>query len=333
MRPAISIIVPNYNHARFASVSLGEIARQMQPQDELIVIDDASQDDSPAVISRLIEDAPNARLLRHAENRGVLFSLNEGLGLARNPLICFPASDDRIGDNALAQAADLLMKHPQAAFCSGFARVIDDAGTTARPFPTRLVRAEPAYLPPNEVAAELMFDDSWIIGLALYRTDMLRAAGGFLAELSNFSDGFACRLLALRHGCCFVPAPFHFWRRASESLSSQETLDLQHALSIGTRAKRLMTEAYGEVFPQEYAQRWFNRWQFGARAFAIKTRQRRRWRKLLRMANELHPACGRTVNMARLLLLVPRLTWLFLLLRPHDVAAVLQRRLLGRHAN
>ena len=74
----LSIVIPNYNHARFLGESLGSVRAQRRPPDEVIVIDDASEDDSLAVIESESAGLPGFRLVRHDERRGVIVAMNAG---------------------------------------------------------------------------------------------------------------------------------------------------------------------------------------------------------------------------------------------------------------
>ncbi|WP_439614677.1 glycosyltransferase family 2 protein, partial [Reyranella sp.] len=69
-RPArtISVILPNRNHAHYLPRALGALARQSRPADEVIVIDDASSDDSIAVVESWRERVPGLRLIARAEH-------------------------------------------------------------------------------------------------------------------------------------------------------------------------------------------------------------------------------------------------------------------------
>lgn len=332
MRPPVSAIMPNFNHARFLTEALPSVISQLRPDDELIVIDDASSDNSIEIIQRAINGLPNARLIVHEVNHGALATLNEGLALAKNKYVCFPGADDIVVPGAFEAALSLLARHPDAGFCSGLIHVIDEAGRPVGPLPTRIVLDAPGFLDQDRCAAELMRDDTWIGGLAFYRTDLLRKAGGFLPELRNFTDGFACRLIAARNGCCFVPQPFQLWRRMSAGLSSREMLNFANVDEIGNRTVRLMETTYRTDFPPGYAARWLGRWLFGAQHFALQNRQYNRWRTLRAAAQRGGPAATRLTALMLAILRLPAVAILFLRYRPHDAAAVVQRRLLRRHS-
>src|ERR1700723_97564 len=92
--PALSVVLPNYNHAKLIGRALAALLGQERTADEIIVIDDGSTDDSVAVIGRFAAPAPATRLLRNPNNIGVTPPLQRGLEPARGKYVYFAASDD-----------------------------------------------------------------------------------------------------------------------------------------------------------------------------------------------------------------------------------------------
>ena len=62
--------MPNYNHAPYLSRSLEGLLEQTRPADEVLILDDASTDDSVQIIEETIRDKPNARLIALKKNEG-----------------------------------------------------------------------------------------------------------------------------------------------------------------------------------------------------------------------------------------------------------------------
>lgn len=95
-RPTVSAIVPNYNHARFLAQRIESIVDQSYPILELIVLDDASTDDSRATIEALTEDLDvEVKLVFNDKNAGNPFrQWEKGISLARGDLIWICESDD-----------------------------------------------------------------------------------------------------------------------------------------------------------------------------------------------------------------------------------------------
>ncbi|MEM6375901.1 MAG: glycosyltransferase, partial [Pseudomonadota bacterium] len=95
-RPLVSVIVPNYNHARFLQQRLESIVRQSYDHIELIILDDASTDDSRDVIRQTLDAlcAP-ARLDFSDQNSGSVFAQwQKGIRMARGELVWICESDD-----------------------------------------------------------------------------------------------------------------------------------------------------------------------------------------------------------------------------------------------
>ncbi len=88
----ISVVMAVYNGRKFLSAQVASIASQLEPGDELIVIDDASADDSVALLTAL--NLPQMRIYRNSENQGIKRSFERGLRLAREEIIFLSDQDD-----------------------------------------------------------------------------------------------------------------------------------------------------------------------------------------------------------------------------------------------
>ncbi|WBV43910.1 glycosyltransferase [Pseudoroseomonas cervicalis] len=95
-QPLVSVVVPNYNHARFLPQRIDSILGQTYRNIELILLDDASTDDSAAVIRRYAEAHPDrVRAVLNAANSGNVFrQWRRGVAEAKGELIWICESDD-----------------------------------------------------------------------------------------------------------------------------------------------------------------------------------------------------------------------------------------------
>ncbi len=126
----ISIIMPAYNAQKTLSASIESVLSQTYPYYELIIIDDASKDDTVSIAEAYASTDARVRVLKNAENSGVAVSRNRGIEEARYPWIALLDSDDLWYPEklekqmALAQAegADIL-------YCSY--AMIDETGASA----------------------------------------------------------------------------------------------------------------------------------------------------------------------------------------------------------
>lgn len=130
-RPLVSIVVPTYNRAGFVETAIMSLVEQDYSELEVIVVDDGSRDDTPAVLDRIAEhlDLKRLRRIRH-ENVGQAESINRGLAIAHGELLGYLSSDDYLLPEAISRLVAAAEKHPKAeVFYSSF-HVVDEADRT-----------------------------------------------------------------------------------------------------------------------------------------------------------------------------------------------------------
>jgi len=92
--PIVSVVMANYNGARHLGEAIVSLQRQTMPDWELILVDDASTDDSVAVAKAMAADDPRIRPILQARNRGPAAARNRALDVARGAWIAIFDSDD-----------------------------------------------------------------------------------------------------------------------------------------------------------------------------------------------------------------------------------------------
>lgn len=313
--PTLTAILPNYNHGRFLPAALESVIAQQRKPDELLIIDDASTDDSAAIIESYLPRLPNARFERNRSNIGALRTINRVLAQAKGSIVCTINADDIIYPEFFATGLAMLEQYPQAALFSGRVHLLDEAGKTIGVLETPVPRWRPGFISPAEAAVLLMRDVGWFVGQStLFRRAPLVAAGGFPEALHGFNDGYISRLLALRHGVCFTPAVLAGWRRMRGGMAWLQTADLKNAQILADAAVKTM-HAAGDVFPAGYPERWRRRYMFGVRRFILSEERR----------SAAKQGLGRyLIARLRELFWVPVL---FARMRPRDAITVARRRI------
>jgi glycosyltransferase involved in cell wall biosynthesis len=266
---ALSVILPNYNHAKFIGRALAALLAQERAPDEIIVIDDASTDDSIDVIEPIAAAAPAIRLLRNVSNMGVVPTLQRGLEAASGEYVYFAAADDwvlpgffELSQRRLGEAADLGL------FC-GEAVLVD--ARTDRPFSLRPAvrpRMRAGRIEPDRVAHLLRSTDNWILtGSSIFRRECVLWAGGFDARLGSFADGIMARKIALKFGFFFEPKAVATWAVSQESFSRRTALELGRARQALDVVPAMLSA--DPAFPAWYADKFRNRWRFAACRVAL----------------------------------------------------------------
>jgi glycosyltransferase involved in cell wall biosynthesis len=264
----ISAIIPNYNHGHLIHDAIHALAAQIPAPDEILVVDDASTDDSLGVLDRLQKDVPTLRVVALESNGGAINALNRGLREARGQYVYFGAADDVVLPGLFSALLDILARHPEAAFCSGECRVLEQSTgrVTYRP-PARPSRSA-KYFPPTKVSAIHRSIDNWMLaGAALIRRDLAVAAGGFDPALGAFADGYLMRSLAFAHGCCFVPRVGLEWRVYLDGVSRRLAANPDDSLRVLDKALNKMRG--DPAFPAWYLPLFERRWRFSIARLAV----------------------------------------------------------------
>jgi hypothetical protein len=132
--PKVSVIVPNYNHAPYLRQRLDSIVNQTFRDFEVIVLDDASTDNSREVIETYAGD-PSFRFLFNETRNGSAFKQwQKGLESARGEYIWFAESDDCASPHFLSKLLPILEKNESLGlvYCQSYlvdpsSRVLGDA--------------------------------------------------------------------------------------------------------------------------------------------------------------------------------------------------------------
>jgi glycosyltransferase involved in cell wall biosynthesis len=193
----ISVVIPNRNHARYLARAIDAYAAQTRRPDELIVIDDASNDDSWRRIEALAQEHDFIRPVRSCEHKGINRTINQGLALARGEFVVAAAADDLIAPEFLRKCSDLMRAHPAAGFCfsdpSSFAA---DGGRMRHH--SFFISESPRYLGPGDIEALLRKAAFTFPANSLFfRRAALIEIGGFIPDLEWHADWFAAHALAL----------------------------------------------------------------------------------------------------------------------------------------
>jgi glycosyltransferase involved in cell wall biosynthesis len=265
----LSVVLPNYNHARYLSRALDALLSQDCPAEEIIVVDDCSTDDSRDIIARYAAKYPSVRLLANAKNFGVIATLSRGLNEARGQYIYFGAADDFLMSDFFAAAIKMLRANPRAGLFCGEVNLVDGhSGKMLGVRPPVRPRFCAGFIGPSKVARLLRRNDNFIAtGAAVFRRDAVTWAGGFDEELSTFADGYLVRKIALTYGFCFVPIVVLTWHIFPDSVSRKTSTETDRAQQVLEKIEARM--AVDPVFPRWYRDVFVRRWRFATSRLAV----------------------------------------------------------------
>lgn len=126
--PSVSFVVLSYNFARFIGDCVESIlSQQGRHQFEIILVDDASTDDTDQVLRSFRDD--RLRIIRHGSNVGHVGTINEAMAEVRGRYVARIDGDDRYRPDFLDTVVPILEEHAEVALVYGDAALMDAAGS------------------------------------------------------------------------------------------------------------------------------------------------------------------------------------------------------------
>lgn len=278
--PRVSVVMPVHNGARWLDEAIDSVLAQGFADFELILVDDASRDESPAIMAAAAARDPRVRHFRLDTNVGLPAALNHGFAQARGELHSWTSDDNLLRPQMLDRLVATLDAHPDAGVAYADFSLIDDAGNDLGR--SRVGPVE-RLLHGNNIGAAF-----------LYRRDVTEALGGYDVGLFGVEDYDFWLRAAQRFTFVELHEDLYVYRKHGGSLTSQRA-DQIYALTavIVERAMpdQLPARSRGEIL------------------LGLALKSQRRWRfDLVSRALRAHPptVLARLPALARWTLVVAR---------------------------
>jgi glycosyltransferase involved in cell wall biosynthesis len=243
----LTVLIPVYNGARHLDASIASVLAQELADFELVIVDDASTDATPAVLAKWAARDPRIVLLRLERNGGISVALNAGLAIARGRYIARQDADDISLPGRFAAQVAALDAHPEAALVSIGRIWIDDEGKT--------IGTAPYLLQSPAVLRFLLHFTPLAIGVpgqTMMRADAARAVGGW-DETFRLAQGWEFATRLAKHGSFMALPQVGMKYRVHRSRVSEKfrPAQLQNATAV---TQRMLSELLGrDVTDQEAA--------------------------------------------------------------------------------
>ncbi|MCC9006908.1 glycosyltransferase [Pseudomonas putida] len=172
--PKVSIVIPTYNTGRYVLDAIDSVLQQTYPNVELIVVDDGSSDDTPALLAQ----HPGNFIRFRQANAGQSAAMNFGWQQSSGDLLGYLSADDRLNPRAVEVIVAAMAKAPEAVLAYPDFCVIDEDSKHVRTVQTpdydeRLLIANFQCLPGPG---------------ALFRRPAWEKVGGWNTGLRNIPD-------------------------------------------------------------------------------------------------------------------------------------------------
>ena len=173
--PAVSVIIPNYNYARYLEERISSVLNQTFQDFEVILLDDASTDESRVILERYREHPKVSHIVVNTENSGSPFAQWErGMALARGRYIWIAEADDSAEPDFLEQCFKALELHPEAAIVKPMSTLIDSEGNLSehRAFEDYEPDGSVRLLEGNELDATYMLERNYFYNASMLLFDI-----------------------------------------------------------------------------------------------------------------------------------------------------------------
>jgi glycosyltransferase involved in cell wall biosynthesis len=129
MQPLVSVILPNYNYSRFLDERIESILSQSMQDFELILLDDASTDNSTEVLEKYASHPKVSHYVVNSTNSGSPFAQwQKGVSLAKGKYIWIAEADDSSTPEFLEKSITTMEANPNVVLCFTGSKAIDQNG-------------------------------------------------------------------------------------------------------------------------------------------------------------------------------------------------------------
>lgn len=278
--PRVSMVMPVHNGARWLDAAIDSVLAQSFADFELILVDDASRDESPGIMAAAAARDPRVRYVRLDTNVGLPAALNHGFAQARGEFHSWTSDDNLLRPPMLERLLATFAAQPEADVVFADFTLIDDAGIDlgrSRVGPVERI------LHGNNIGA-----------CFLYRARVTEALGGYDTALFGVEDYDFWLRAAQRFAFVELHEDLYLYRKHGGSLTSQRAEQIQ----------ALTAQIVERAMPDQLPARSRSEILIG---LALKSQ--RRWRfDLVRRALRAHPSSvvARLPALARWTLVVAR---------------------------
>jgi len=259
--PLVSVVVPVYNGAKHILATLASVAAQSHRAFEVLVVDDASTDNTVA----LLANSPVPLTLLRQANAGVSSARNAGLAAAQGEFVCFLDQDDHWYPHHLQTQLQALAQSPEAGVAvSPYQHWYPHEGRYADPAerlpprPARPVDSERS----GWVYHHFLLDCWALTSATTIRRSVLQQHGAFDPQ-RPFSEDWALWLRLSRHVPFVAPAwpPVLYRQHAEQGSRVPRAVDYRSDLLLGHARQFGLASRDGRAVPEAVFQRQVARYQ------------------------------------------------------------------------
>lgn len=251
-RSRVSLIIPNYNYGAYLSEAIESALLQSVPPDEILFIDDASDDRSMEVVEHYRD---RIRIVQNDKNLGIVDNFNKAVSLTSGDYICFLGADNRFRSDYIQRCKAALDADDSIGIAStNIALFGPRAELLAKRVDARLIpEARDVFLwefpDPKAVSLEEMKKTNSIHGSSMYRRDAFEKVGGYIKGEGPEDHDLFVRIFGEGYGATLCKEPLLEYRQHSREQANTKLLGelaLAHARKDLQETKRYCEKLEGD---------------------------------------------------------------------------------------
>ena len=172
----IQIVIPTFNRSALLLRAIESVRKQTHPNWRLVVVDNASPDDTSAIVAEAMQKDSRISYHRHDKNIGMLANWEFAISLIDAEYFSLLCDDDYLLPEFLEAAAREITRHPDIGLCFGVTNVIDEDKRQLSVAPNQMATG---YYPASVGAVTMMTLQHPATPAIVFRTACLNAVGGF----------------------------------------------------------------------------------------------------------------------------------------------------------
>lgn len=225
---AVTIGLPVYNGARFLDEALDALRAQTYPALRILASDNASTDETPAILARHAAADPRITVVRQTTNIGGAGNFSYTLEAAETSLFLWAAHDDILAPTFVERCVETLAAYPDALLCTTDIVRIDEAGHRI----DMLFNLDSRGLDLNGRVEELMHRGGWYAMYGVFRRERFP-----LPLIVRYGGDVTKTAQLLTHGHVVkVPEPLLLYRIHAEAYTADESqAKIDHTLAAPAR--------------------------------------------------------------------------------------------------
>jgi glycosyltransferase involved in cell wall biosynthesis len=236
--PRVSAIMATFNGARYVEASVRSLLNQTLRDMEVVIVDDASVDATPAILAKLAAADTRVRVLTNTTNQGVVAARNRAFEAARAPLVASMDHDDLSQPVRLAQQAAALAADDGAVLACSDARQLRNQGVGERIFPGRFTH--------EELHWKLHLSNPIVQSTIMFRRAAVDRLGGFMRAGYEYADDFDFYHRITRYGrIVHIPSCLIYYRLHDSNAATR------YNAVMAENARRVLRESYGRLLDRD----------------------------------------------------------------------------------